>query len=215
MSGKLLGFVLAVACVSSAAVAQQPPPGVRPELSTPKLAALSFVRAMELNNIPAFQAVTIGGEEEFKLFEPLVKMVGSAKDLEKAAREKWGKGGRTVVRHSPAVGMEVQVQESDVKVDGDTAVVSRKGDDDPDPLTLRKTNVGWKVDLTAIKDRKRMTDAAPSMKRMEKVFVDSAADIRGGKFRSADEAEKVILKRMQDAATVKNAPAPTPAAKSK
>jgi hypothetical protein len=189
--------VSAVVCVSAVAVAQQ---GVKPELSTPKLAALSFVRAMELNNMPAFEAVTIGGQEQYQLFEPLVKMVGAAKDLEKAAREKWGKAGRAVVRNSPAVGMEVQVQESDVTLEGDTAVVRRKGDEDPDPLTLRKTPVGWKVDLTAIKNPKSMKDAAPGMIKMEKVFTDSAADIRAGKFRSADEAEKIILKRMQDAA---------------
>ena len=187
-----------VACVSSAASAQQ---GIRPELSTPKLAALSFVKAMEINSMNDFQSVTIGGPDEYKLFEPLVKMVGAAKDLEKAAREKWGKSGRSVVRNSPAAGMEVQVQESDVSVEGDTAVVRRKGDEDPDPLTLRKTPVGWKVDLTAIKNKKSMTDAGPGMQKMEQVFADSAADIRAGKFHSADEAEKVIVKRMRDAAT--------------
>jgi len=58
-----------------------------------------------------------------------------------------------------------------------------------------------------------MTDAAPTMQRMEKVFIDAALDIRAGKFRSADEAEKVILKRMQDAATAKTKP--ETAAKSK
>ena len=195
-----IGGLVAVACVSSTAVAQQQG---KPELMTPKLGALTFVRTLELNNMPAFQSVTIGGAEEYKLFEPLMKMIAGAKDLEKAAREKWGKAGRTVVRNSPAVGMEVQIQESDVTVDGETAVVRRKGDEDPDPLTLRKTSDGWKVDLTAIKNRKSMSDAAPSMRRMEKVFTDSAADIRAGKFRSADEAEQALLKRMQAAATEK------------
>jgi hypothetical protein len=185
------------ATISSADVATSP------ELSTPKLAALSFVRAMELNSMQAFETVTIGGKDEYALFEPLLKMVGAAKDLEKAAREKFGKAGRAIVRNSPAVGLEVQVQESDVSVTGDTAVVRRKGDEDPDPLTLRKTPVGWKVDLTAIQNRKAMTAAAPNMKKLERVFIDSAADIRAGKFKSADEAEKVILKRMQDAAASK------------
>jgi hypothetical protein len=46
-----------------------------------------------------------------------------------------------------------------------------------------------------------MTSAAPNMRKMEKVFADSATDIRTGKFKSANEAEKVILKRMQDATT--------------
>src|SRR5690348_15441018 len=128
-----IGGLVAVACVSSTAVAQQQG---KPELMTPKLGALTFVRTLELNNMPAFQSVTIGGAEEYKLFEPLMKMIAGAKDLEKAAREKWGKAGRTVVRNSPAVGMEVQIQESDVTVDGDTAIVRRKGDEDPDPLTL-------------------------------------------------------------------------------
>lgn len=183
--------------LSLAAVAADTP---NPELSTPKLAALSFVRAMELNDMTAFQSVTIGGPDEHKLFEPLLKMVGAAKQLEKAAREKFGKAGRAVVRNSPAAGLEVQVQESDVSTRGDTAVVRRKGDEDPDPLTLRKTPAGWKVDLTAIRDRKAMEAAAPGMRKMEHVFTTAAADIRAGKFKTADEAEKVILRRMQDAA---------------
>src|SRR6185312_10896274 len=97
----------------------------------------------------------------------------------------------------------VQVQESDVSVEGDTAVVRRKDDDDPDPLTLHKTPAGWKVDLTAIRNPKAMADTAAGMRKMEQVFITSAADIRAGKFHSADEAAKVILKRMQDASASK------------
>jgi hypothetical protein len=195
-------FICLIAC-SFQLPAVAADPAIKPELSTPKFAALSFVRAMELNNMPAFQDVTIGGPNEYKLFEPLVNMVGAAKDLEKAAREKFGKAGRAVVRNSPAAGLEVQVQESDVSIDGDTAVVRRKDDEDPDPLTLHKTPAGWKVDLTAIHNPKAMADTAPGMRKMEQVFIASAADIRAGKFQSADEAAKIILKRMQTASASK------------
>lgn len=171
------------------------------ELSTPKLAALAFVRAMEADDMSAFRAITLGADDDYKLFEPLLGMVGAAKQLEKAAREKFGKAGRVVVRDSPAVELEVHVQESDVKVTADTAVLTHKGEEGADPLTLRHTSEGWKVDLTAITNRQQMTTSAPTMGRIQQALGASAADIRAGKFKTADEAEQAVVKRMRDAAT--------------
>lgn len=173
---------------------------VSPELSTPKLAALSFVRAMEANDMTAFRSVTLGADDDYKLFEPLLGMVGAAKNLERAAREKFGKAGRVVVRDSPAVELEVHVQESDVKVTAETAVLTHQGEENADPLTLRHTSNGWKVDLTAIHNREQMATSAASMDRMRQALSDSAADIRSGKFKTAEDAEKVILGRMREAA---------------
>lgn len=188
-------IVLSCSCLARAVI----PTAI--ETSTPRLGAMAFVKAMEINDMEAFRAVTIGGEEEYKLFQPLVEMVGAAKKLEKAARDKFGKAGRIVVRNSPAVGLEVQIQESDVKVNGDTAIVSHKGQEDADPLTLKKTSAGWKVDLTAIKNRQSMSAAAPSMRKMQQVLTESATDIRAGKFKTPEEAEQAVLERMQKAAT--------------
>jgi hypothetical protein len=171
-----------------------------PQLATPKMAAFAFVRAMEQNDMAQFRAVTIGSEDDYKLFEPLLGMVGSAKDLEHAAREKFGKAGRAIVRESPAVELEVHIQESDIKVTNDTAILRHHGQEDADPLHLRHTSTGWKVDLTAIPNRAQMAAAAEGMARMRKALTTSAADIRAGKFPTAEEAEKSVLKRMKDAA---------------
>ena len=170
------------------------------QLGTPKLAAFAFVRAMEQNDMARFRAVTIGGDDDYKLFEPLLGMVGAAKQLEKAARDRFGKAGRVVVRNSPAVELEVHVQESDVKVTGDTAVLRHQGQEDADPLTLRHTSAGWKVDLTAIPNRAQMAASAASMLRMQQALSGSAAEIRAGKFKSPEDAEQALLKRMHDAA---------------
>ena len=174
-----------------------------PELATPKLGVLAFVRAMEQDSPEAFAAVTLGAEPDRKLFVPLIHMVGAAKDLEKAARQKFGKAGRVVVRDSPAAGLEVQVQESTVTITGDSAIVRHAQDDGAEPLTLRKTSDGWKVDLTAIQRRQEMASAAPSVERLEKALSDTAGDIRAGKFQSAEEAERALLQRMQKAAQAK------------
>jgi hypothetical protein len=175
----------------------------KPELSSPRAGAISFVRTMELNDLDAFKNVTIGQDEDYKLFEPLVNMVGAAKQLEKAARDRFGKAGTAVVRLSPAVGLEVQVQESEIKINGETAIVFQKGREEQDPLTLRKTAAGWKVDLTAIKNRQKMTAAAQGMRKMQQVMTQSAEQIRSGQFRTAEEAEQAILRRMQEASTGK------------
>lgn len=174
--------------------------GGDPQLASPKMAAFAFVRAMEQNDMAQFRSVTIGSDDDYKLFEPLLGMVGSAKQLEHAAREKFGKAGRVIVRDSPAVELEVHVQESDVKVSNDTATLRHHGQEDADPLHLRHTPAGWKVDLTAIPNRDQMAASAAGMARMRKALSDSAADIRAGKFATAEEAEKVVLKRMKQAA---------------
>ncbi|HWE94897.1 MAG TPA: hypothetical protein VG269_13105 [Tepidisphaeraceae bacterium] len=170
------------------------------QLATPKLAALAFVRAMESNDMTAFKAVTLGADDDYKLFEPLLGMVGSAKQLEKAARDKFGKAASVIVRESPAVELEIHVQESDVKVTGDHAVMTHQGEENADPLTLRHTSDGWKVDLTAIANRKQMANSAPAMARMREAFVQSAAEIRADRFKTAEDAEQAVLKRIKDAA---------------
>jgi len=177
-----------------------------PALSTPRFGAISFVKAMESNNLDTFRSVTIGQDADYKLFEPLVNMVGAAKQLEKAARDRFGKAGRAVVRVSPAVGLEVQMQESEVRISGDTAIVFQKGQEQSDPLTLRKTAAGWKVDLTAIHNREKMADAADGMRKMQKVLTEAAEQIRAGQFQTAEEAEAAIERRMQQAASEKSVP---------
>lgn len=174
-----------------------------PELASPKMGALAFVRAMEQNSPEAFASVTVGAEQDRKLFAPLIHMVGAAKDLEKAARQKFGKAGRVVVRNSPAAGIEVQVQESTVTVSGDTAIVKHAPDDGSEPLTMKKTPDGWKVDLTAIQRRQEMITAAPSVQRLEKALSDTAADIRAGTFKTPELAEQALISRMQQAAQAK------------
>ena len=195
--GRMFAMALLVFLIAGRVSAEPPK---NQQLLTPKLAALAFVHAMELNDMPGFQAVTLGAEDDYKLFEPLLGMVGSAKQLEKAAREQFGKAGRVIVRDSPAVGLEVQVQESDVQVTGDTAILRHKGQEKDDPLTIRKTAEGWKVDLTAIQNREQMSAAAPGMKKMQDALTLTTSDIRAARFKTAEEAEQVLLKRMKMAA---------------
>ena len=204
----LLPYLVAMLLACSTAVAAEAPVNDAPasdahvnkDLATPKAAALMFVRAMEKDDMTAFRAVTVGTDEEYRLFEPLVGMVGAAKQLEKAAREKFGKQGSGIVRQSPALGIEVHVQESDVRVNGQTATLRHRGDEPSEALTLRQTSEGWKVDLTAIKNRQKMTDAAAAMQKMREALLLCAADIRGGKYSAADQAERAVAGRIAAAA---------------
>ena len=95
------------------------------------------------------------------------------------------------------------MQESTVTVSGDTAIVKHAPDDGSEPLTMKKTADGWKVDLTAIQRRQEMITAAPAMQRLEKALTDTAADIRAGTFRTPEAAEQALISRMQQAAQAK------------
>lgn len=174
--------------------------GENAQLATPKLAAFAFVRAMEQNDMAQFRSVTIGSDDDYKLFEPLLGMVGAAKQLEQAAHEKFGKAARVIVRDSPAVELEVHIQESEVKVTGDAAVLHHAGDAETEALNLRHTSEGWKIDLTAIPNRAQMSTAADAMARTRKALSDSAEQIRAGRFQTAEQAEQDLLKRIKQAA---------------
>lgn len=180
--------------------AEQPKAAPPPELSTPKAAAITFVRAMEADDMDAFRQVTIGNEEDYKLFQPLLSMTGAAKRLEKAARKRFGREGTKIVRESPALGLEVHVQESDVRVTGDTATLRHKADAQADALPLKKTGDGWKVDLTAISNRQKMSDAAATMTRVQQALEQVTQDILAGQFKTADEAQKSVSARLASAA---------------
>ena len=191
---------LLIFCLAAEQKQPEPKAAVLPELSTPKMAAITFVRAMEADDLDAFRKVTLGNDEDYQLFEPLLRMTGAAKKLEKAARTRFGKEGTKIVRESPAVGLEVHVQESDVKVTGDRATLKHKADADADALTLKMTPAGWKVDLTAIKNRQQMSAAAGGMLKMQQALEQAASDILGGKFKTADEAANALVARMTEAA---------------
>jgi hypothetical protein len=192
--------VMVLMCVAADPKPAEPKAAMLPELSTPKMAAITFVRAMEADDTEAFRKVTLGNEEDYQLFEPLLRMTGAAKNLEKAARTRFGKEGTKIVRESPAVGLEVHVQESDVKVNGDRATLKHKADGDADALPLKMTPAGWKVDLTAISNRTQMSAAAGGMLKMQQTLDQAASDILEGKFKTPDEAAKAVVARMTDAA---------------
>lgn len=199
-----IGWLGVVLLMCATAAAEQAPAGDASqgaaELATPKRAAIAFVRAMEADDLDAFRKVTLGSEQDYQLFEPLLRMTGAAKKMEKAARKTFGREGSKIVRESPAVGLEVHVQESDVKVTGDRATLKHKADRDADALPLKKTPAGWKVDLTAIPNRQQMAAAAGAMQRMQKALEAVTVEILDGKFKTADEAAKVLLARMTAAA---------------
>jgi len=194
-----LGVLLAM-CIAADQKPAERQGSMLPELATPKIAAITFVRAMEADDSEAFRKVTLGNEEDYQLFEPLLRMTGAAKKLEKAARTRFGKEGTKIVRESPAVGLEVHVQESDVKVNGDRATLKHKADADADALPLKMTPSGWKVDLTAIANRHQMAAAAGGMLKMQQALEQAATDILEGKFKTADDAAKAVVSRMTEAA---------------
>ena len=194
-----LGVLLAM-CVAADQKPAEPKGAMLPELATPKIAAITFVRAMEADDSEAFRKVTLGNDEDYQLFEPLLRMTGAAKKLEKAARTRFGKEGTKIVRESPAVGLEVHVQESDVKVIGDRATLKHKADADADALPLKMTPAGWKVDLTAIANRHQMSAAAGGMLKMQQALEQATNDILEGKFKTADDAAKAVVSRMTEAA---------------
>ena len=168
-----------------------------PDLSTPKSAGASFVRALESGDVNAVKAVTLGSETDYRLMEVLAAADHAGKELERAAIEKFGDAGKEVASLGAGGNSEKDLADSRVKEDGDSAVLARK--DDPDAkhaLKLKRVDGAWKIDLAALPNKKDLIRAVPAMRATAGILVQAARDIRAGKYKSADEAKQVILKQL-------------------
>ena len=186
--GLVLGLV--VSCPALLRAAE------KPDLSSPRKAATSFANALESGDADALKATSLGSEEDYKLMDSLSGIMKSGKKLQDAASEKFGVDeGKKVAAGGPN-DMHKEIDQSEEKIDGEAASLTKKGEDAKNALKLKKVKEGWKVDLTQIPDKQQMAQALPMMKAMGKAMDEIAADIKSGKYKSADEAKNGLQQKM-------------------
>lgn len=167
--------------------------GASPDLSTPKKAAVEFAKDLESGDMAAARAVAIGSAEDFKLVEIISSLVRSARDLRATAIEKFGDAGKEVLASGDELAdFSKRVDSGTEKIAGDTATVGQP--DERDPMKLKKAADGtWRVDLAAIPEKDEIIRMMP---KVQKVLSASRADLKAGKYKTADEARDAISQQM-------------------
>lgn len=172
----------------------------KPDLSTPKKAAKSFAAAVQSADMTGVKAASTGSPEDYKMMESFAGVISAGARLRKAAVAKFGaEDGKKIVQGSPD--LPAQIEQSDEKIDGDTATLVHTGEDPANALKLMRTNGDWKVDLNRIPGKDQMAKSMPMMKELQKVLDESTTDVKDGKFKTADEAQQAVRTRMMAVVT--------------
>jgi hypothetical protein len=192
---------LMVALCASVALADS-----KPDLSSPKSAAMAFGTALLAGDSAGIKATSMGTDNDFKVVDAMGQMVGAMKKLSDAAVAKWGKDN-ALSKGSMAPDIQKELEESEVKIDGDSATIIKKDKSDAkSPMKLKKVDGNWKVDLGSL-PKEGMDQLVKMAPAMAKAAAEVSAEIAADKYKTADEAQQALGAKML-AAMMQAAPPP-------
>ena len=117
--------------------------------STPKAAALSFAKALEGGDDAAARKIVVGTEQEKQVVDAMIEFTGAVKKLRDAAVKKYADKADDVTGPGMTMGPSKALEDTDIKIDGDTAVVtSTKPQSGQSPTHLKNIDGKWMVDLS-------------------------------------------------------------------
>jgi hypothetical protein len=177
----------------------------KPDLSSPKAAAKTFGDALIVGDVARAKAVSVGNERQGTILEAMVNLVGGMKKLEDAMIAKYGreafKSGNSPVSSDAMQDALKRLGEGEVKVSGDTAVITpkKKQGADPghnEPWTLKKVGSEWKVDLgsitKALEESGTADEQVEGMKAFRTMVQGMTTEVAAGKYKTLGEANEAV-----------------------
>ncbi len=191
--------LLTVALLPALCLAQD-----KPDLSSPKAAAKTFGNAVITGDVARAKAVSTGNEKQGTILESMVNLVGGMKKLEDAMIARYGKeafkSGKSPVSSDEMQDALKRLGEGEVKVTGDTAVITPKKKEGADPghnepWTLKKVGSEWKVDLASLTkslEESGAEEQVEGMKAFRTMIQGMTAEVAAGKYKTLGEANEAI-----------------------
>ena len=196
-------LLLSLACVALLAPSTR---AAKPDLSSPKAAVVSLGNAMLNDDAEAGVAATNVPAEQKSTWEQTIHLGAALNRLNEVAVQKWGDEGRTLLmgpggakkgapRYKDLAQRVRDMEQAEVKVDGDSATVTPKGEDEQ-PITCKKTDGQWKVDLSSLPWAQSGGRAAALAPVMAKASREVADDIKADKFKTVTEAQQALYAKV-------------------
>ncbi len=196
--------VLLVCCLSGRVGAATTEPTA--DYSSPKAAAKSFVQALAAGDAQGARAAVIATPQQMQSVDLLAMMAGSMKKLTDAAVAKFGEAGESIAgQHARLEENLKQIDEAQVQINGDAATLASA--DQKQPVTLKKQDGQWKVDMGSMPGTEQLSQAAGAIRAMAKAATDTAGEIQADQYKSVDAARDAFQKKMM-AALLANMPHP-------
>ena len=161
-------------------------------------------------NAATVEKHTINDENSTKFVKSICSWIAAQQRLGKAAVSKFGESGKKLQFGINQFDLSKQMDDADIKVNGDTATVTpkAKGEDpaapgQPSPPTrsayFKKQDGEWKMDMTKIPQMEHLSRSIGSLPVIAKVADEITQDIEADKFKSVEEVQKTLGQKMSAA----------------
>jgi hypothetical protein len=187
---------------------------VKKDLSSPKAALTTLANALDQGDKEVAKAAIAGDAQQMKFVDGMVDLMKGMKELQTAAKEKYG----SVPDEMPGIDkMLAQVDQAEVKEEGDTATVTMpeekrpEGAPAPTPeesaasakareLKLKKVDGDWKLDAATLMQGQELTDEQlQQFNSMSKAASETAKEIKDGKYPDYQTAMQAFGQKMMAA----------------
>lgn len=174
------------------------PAVIKKDLSSPKSAIKTFVQALANGDVEMAKAAAISNDSQGQMIELMAKMTGGMKKLTDAATAKFGEAGEEITGQKMKMEDNLkQIDDAKIEVKGDEATIISQ--DQKSPVTLKKVNGEWKVDIASMPNVDRIAEAAPMINAMANAASATTADINADKYKTVDEAKAAFRSKMMAA----------------
>ncbi len=198
LSTSFNGWAMAEEAAPPAKTTEAAPAVVKKDLSSPKSAIKTFVQALANGDVALAKASAIADDSQAQLIELMAKMTGSMKTLTDAATAKFGEEGETISGQKMKMEDNLkQIDDAKIEINGDEATIISQ--DQKAPVTLRKVNGEWKVDIGSMPSVDRIAEAAPMINAMANAAGATTAEIKADKYKTIDEARTAFRSKMMAA----------------
>jgi len=206
----LIPTLMLIACLAPIGCASQddaPAARVSSDLSAPKPAALTFLRAIAAGDAHTAQAASAGTPAQKECVVAMVSLVNGLRHYDQALL---GRFGQEAVPADVDLRQALQSMTQDPITHVEGGIVS-EANDAPliypavggmklaahAPMHMRKEGKIWKVDLAAMSDEPRYSpEVGRRYRAAGKALSDAARHIRAGRYRTLGEAEQAVAQDM-------------------
>ena len=172
------------------------------DVSDIKASGRAFAEALRNNDIPAAKKHAILSDKQETLLANWAAFQSSREKLTKAAVDKFGDEGKDIVAQrqpgrQPQLNFDKsKFDDADIKVTGDTAVVTSKEAEHREVARFKKEGGAWKVDFKDNPNMDRAAQSSPVLQKLAGVYDEVAAEIKDGKYKSVQEAKRALNTKM-------------------
>jgi hypothetical protein len=163
-----------------------------PDLSTVRSAALAWVDASWNGDAGVADQILVDDDAQREFMAGPLRFSAALRALEAAAIEQWGDAGRQVGGYPDGSAKAMEPKLETTEEDDRASASFGKS---MMALPLRRIDGRWRVDLADIARDRRARRASEASTAAAKAADDVAAEIREGKFKSAEDAKAAFAER--------------------